>query len=104
MALRAGDTVWWPGIRGALDRIREGYGQCRRNAPSQQVAPSVALRQPEYPFQLIAMDYFAHGGKTYLAIVDRYSGWPVVQQCKTDTSEAAEIVFLFIQDAGGDGK
>ena len=92
MALRAGDTVWWPGIRGALERVREGCGQCWRNAPSQPMTPPVAIRQPDYPFQLIATDYFAYGGKVHLVIVDRYSGWQVVTQCKSDTAE--ELVRL----------
>ena len=62
MALRAGNTVWWPEICGALNWVCEGNGQCRRNAPSQPATPPVILRMPDYPFQLVATDYFAYGG------------------------------------------
>ena len=41
---------------------------------------------------MIATDYFTYSGTNYLVVVDRYSGWPVVAQCKTDTSE--ELVRL----------
>jgi transposase InsO family protein len=40
--------------------------------------------------QLLSSDYFAYAGKSYLVIVDRYSGWPVIKQCKDET--AGELV------------
>ena len=43
------------------------------NAPSQPVTPPLSVLMPDYPFQLVATDYFAYGGKLYLVIVERYS-------------------------------
>ena len=42
---------------------------------------------PQYPFQLIVSDYFYYTGHTYLLVVDRYSNWPVLRKCKSDTAE-----------------
>ena len=45
---------------------------------------------PAFPFQLLSSDYFAYSGRTYLVVVDRYSGWPVVLKCREDS--AAELI------------
>ena len=42
------------------------------------------------PFQLVSSDYFAYAGRQYLLVIDRYSGWLVVGQCKDGT--AGELV------------
>ena len=40
----------------------------------------------------MAGDYFDYGGKSYVVVVDRYSGWPVVSRCR-DRS-AGELIRL----------
>lgn len=87
MGLRAGGSVWWPGISNDLLRLRDTCGRCIKNAPSQPAAPLRATPSPDYPFQQIAMDFFAHGGQNYLVVVDRYSGWPLVSRCSDSSSK-----------------
>ena len=87
MALRAADTVWWPGMSGDIARVREGCLRCRQNAPSQRPEPPTELPETMYPFQHVSSDYFEFSGKTYLVLVDRYSGWPIVLRCREDSSE-----------------
>ena len=48
---------------------------CDRNAPSQAQMPPLPLESPEFPFQMIALDYFKVKGKSWLAVADRFSGW-----------------------------
>ena len=74
MALRAGETVWWPGVSTDLARVRDVCGQCVRNAPSQPALPPVKPRVPDYPFQLVVSDYFDYAGKSHVVVIDRYSG------------------------------
>ena len=90
MALRASETVWWPGLSRDLQLIREPCGKCVRNAPSHPAAPLHPLPSPEYHFQLVSADYFTYSGSMYLVVVDRYSGWPTVLKCKEDSY--AELV------------
>ena len=90
MGLRAGQSVWWPGIAADIQRVRDGCGKCTVNAPSQPAAPPKPLPKPQYPFQMLSSDYFAYTGRTYLVVVDRYSGWPLVVKCRDET--AAELV------------
>merc|ERR1712059_115382 len=85
MSLRAGNSVWWPGLAADLGRTREQCTTCRVNAPSQPAAPPKPLPSPDYPFQMISGDYFHYAGKEYLLLVDRYSGWPVVAQSTRET-------------------
>ena len=75
-----------------VERVREGCISCRKNAPSQSASPPKPLPKPAYPMEMISADYFAYAGKVYIVIVDRYSGWPVVIQCKDET--ARELVRL----------
>ena len=90
MGLAAQDAVWWPGYSKDILSTRTQCSSCTRNAPSQSATPPVHPPLPDYPFQLISSDFFVYSGKPYLVIVDRYSGWPLVVQCKTET--AAELI------------
>ena len=75
MLERAKHLVYWPGIVDDLEQTRKRCSICDRNAPSQAMMPPLPLESPEFPFQMIAMDYFEVKGKSWLAIADRFSGW-----------------------------
>ena len=75
MLERAKHSVYWPGIVDDLEQTRKSCSICDRNAPSQSLMPPLPLESPEFPFQMIAMDYFDVKGKSWLAIADRFSGW-----------------------------
>ena len=78
MKARAAEAVFWPGIVGDITKTRWGCLDCHRMAPSNPNQPPTDPPDPEYPFQYLAADYFHHGGKYYLVVVDRYSHWPAV--------------------------
>ena len=86
MLLRAQESIWWPGYTNDVQRLREDCSTCRRNAPSQPSLPSVHPPIPDYPMQMLSSDYFFHKGKPYLVIVDRYSNWPTIRLCNTETA------------------
>ena len=92
MSLRAQDSVWWPRATADIQGVRDSCGTCRRNAPSQSMTPAVTPPVPDYPFQMVSSDYFHHAGKDYVVVVDRYSGWPVISQCKTGSSEELALL------------
>ena len=80
MLARAAVSVYWPGITADIRSMRDRCGPCNRNAPSQPCAPPEDIHPPEYPFQQVCADFFTYMGQTYLVVVDRYSGWPVVER------------------------
>ena len=72
---RAKHAVYWPGLIDDIERTRKSCSICDRNAPSQTQMPPLPLASPDFPFQMIAMDYFENKGKSWLVIADRFSGW-----------------------------
>merc|ERR1712235_55882 len=86
------NCVWWPGITASIKEMRSKCKSCNENAPSQPGAPPEPLQSPDYPFQKVASDYFQAGGHTYLVVVDRFSGWPVVKHCGGSTGSSRQLL------------
>ena len=102
MTLRAKESVWWPQISEDLAKIRSSCTVCHKIAPSQSPMPPVSPPLPQFPFQLISSDYFTLDGFNYLIIVDRYSNWPFVKKCKTETACELERFLHNIRSPGTD--
>ena len=75
MTARATAAVYWPGMLDDISKKRAVCSSCNSSTPSQPAPPPTPLPQPSFPFEQICSDFFSHGGKNYLIIVDRYSGW-----------------------------
>ena len=54
--------------------------------------PPLAAQEPVYPFQCICADYFKYKGCNYTVVVDRYSGWPIVQHSRDGSSGLVECL------------
>lgn len=80
MTARAETSVFWPGITGDIQKIRDSCASCNRMAPSQPQAPPAEINHPAYPFQMICADFLSFKGRHYLVIVDRYSHWPIIEK------------------------
>ena len=89
---RADDAVFWPGISQDIIRSRSSCITCDRIAPSNPSCPPTAPPCPDYPFQLQAGDYFAESGHTYLALVDRFSGWLSLYYCGPEELGSKSLV------------
>ena len=86
MTSRAESSVFWPGITPAIANLRARCRSGNERAPSQPHGPPLAAQEPVYPFQCICADYFKYKGCNYMVVVDRYSGWPIVQQSRDGSS------------------
>ena len=86
MCARAEGSFFWPGMTPAITELRARCSACNRMAPSQPDAPPTPPLLPAYPFQCIAADYSSYRGLNYLVVVDRYSGWPIVEQAANGAS------------------
>ncbi|CAB4033368.1 Transposon Ty3-I Gag-Pol poly [Paramuricea clavata] len=75
MKFRAYQCVYWPGMDRSIQIHRETCQDCIRHAPSHHAEPLVLTPSPSYPFQQVCADYFQIEGHSYLAVVDRFSGW-----------------------------
>ena len=87
MKMRAGDTVYWPGIGSDIESYKKNCDVCRQIQPSQVHNTKFEPRIPITPFQSLVADYFDLGGFHYLVIADRLSGWPEIIQIKPGSKE-----------------
>ena len=78
MKSRAQESIWWPNITVHISKTRMDCEGCNRKAKSNALLPPSEPPVAEYPFQLICSDYFHSHGKDYVAIVDRFTNWPIV--------------------------
>ena len=86
MISRAESSVFWPGITPAIGNLRARCRSCNERAPSQPHGPLLAAQEPVNPFHCICADYLKYKGCNYMVVVDRYSGWPIVQQSREGSS------------------
>ncbi|KAK3702077.1 hypothetical protein QZH41_014766 [Actinostola sp. cb2023] len=75
MEQRARAIVYWPGMSKDIQNTRERCADCHRNAPSQAATPPLPSQPPSTPFEAVFADFFDYGGRHYLVIGDRLSGW-----------------------------
>ena len=83
---RAGQTVFWPGLKADIIAHRESCKACVERAPSNPAPPPSAPIQPDFPFSHIVADFFTVDA-TYLALADRYSNWLSIFKLRKDDSE-----------------
>ena len=79
MTLRAEQSVLWPGMSEDIRDTRATCKTCHIIAPSQPNMPPVQPIIPSYPFQHICCVFFALHGNYFGVVVDRFSGWRLVQ-------------------------
>ena len=109
MTARAESSVFWPGITPDITTKRASCQHCNSTAPSNPRAPPTPLEYPDYPFQCICADFFHFKGNYYLVIVDRYSGWPIVEKAFSgskgliDTLRRTFITFGIPEELSSDG-
>ena len=94
MEQRARAIVYWPGMTSDIRATRESCAKCNRNAPSQAATPPIPSPTPSTPFESVFADFFDYGGRHYLVVGDRLSGWVEVYASTSGThaSGAAGLI------------
>ena len=88
MMSRAQAIVFWPRMTYDIHNVRKECRSCNENAPSQAQMPAEDISLPSTPFQHVFSDFFAYGGRHYLVIGDRLSGWSEIYSTPTGTQYA----------------
>ena len=83
--LRAGMSVWWPGLSHELENLVKQCPTCARDfTPRQQ--PMIPTELPDYPWQKVGTNWFHFKGATYLLVVDYFSRYPEITKLTSTTS------------------
>jgi transposase InsO family protein len=72
---RARQCVYWPMMENDIKNTITSCKECELYKPSQQSEPLMQDTIGTRPGEAIAMDLFYQGGKDYLVITDKYTGW-----------------------------
>ena len=70
-----------------IQMTRDQSKECASNTLCQRKEPPVMLPALDYPFQQLRSDYFTMMGRSYVTMVDRYSGWPSVHRARKEDSK-----------------
>ena len=99
MTLRAGVSVYWPGITSDIQAVRDRCMSCNRTAPTQAKLPPVTPIVPQYPFEHICMDYMTLDGHNYGVFVDRFTNWAGVY-FGTSATDVVTVLSKLCEDYG----
>ena len=85
---RARSVIYWPGMTSAIEKMVKRCSACQRFQTGQTKEPLKPYPIPERPWQQVATDLFQWGGKDYLLLVDRYSGYPEIALLHSTTASS----------------
>ena len=94
---RARQIVYWPNISNDIQNTVRTCVACAERLPSQPQEPLQQDERPSRPFESVASDLCHVAGQTFLVLVDRYSGWPIVSDC--GRSGTATVIIRLMKDA-----
>ena len=79
---------FWPGMSADIDAMVAGCEACQALRPSNASAEVTPSPAATFPMEALGTDIFHCGGKDWLVIVDRYSGFPFVRPLPSMTTAA----------------
>ena len=98
MMKSARDRYYWPFMGNDISQKIESCEKCLENSPSRPKSKYPNTTIAEHTLEQVSADLFEYGGKDYLLLADRYSGYPVVQPLRRtstqDVTDAMEDWFL----------
>ena len=75
---RARKAVFWPGISNDIRSTVEACQACQTMLPSQRKEPMEWDTEPTRIYEEVAVDFFEANGKHFMAMIDRFSGYPTL--------------------------
>jgi len=94
MQARANECIYWPGLTRDIHTLRDNCQNCTYHSPSQPKESIIQSPPPQYPFQMVAGDYYTVAGHHYLSIVDRYSGWICIYHFGTNGATSDKLITI----------
>ena len=96
----ARSMYYWPGMTNQIKQHIDSCPPCQTGRPSQQREP-VIQTDADRPNEQFSADLFELQGAHYLAVADRYSGYPFAFKLnKLSTAHVTDILFRLFADYG----
>ncbi len=92
MTARAKASIYWPGLTADIAATRNSCSICNGNALSQPHMPPTTPEEADHPFEHLHADFFHYEGSTYLVLVDRFSGWPIISQASSGATGLVQVL------------
>lgn len=87
MVRRAKEVLFWPGMRNDIKQVADTCEACQERKPKNQKETLRPISDGEYPWDRIGLDIFEIERKSYLVIVDYFSGYIETEYLSTTTSK-----------------
>ena len=84
---RARDVLYWPGMNAQIEDVVMNCHVCAKYKKNNQKEPLLPHDIPERPWAKVGSDLFEIEGKTFIVIVDYYSGFFEIENLKQTKSE-----------------
>ncbi|KAG1696506.1 Transposon Ty3-G Gag-Pol polyprotein [Nymphon striatum] len=92
---------YWPGMNASIKNLIEGCRTCFEFLPSQPQEPILEGTMPSIPMTHVGVDLFEAIGKTYIVMIDRYSGFLFVSKLtNSSTISVINILLKWFYDFG----
>lgn len=83
---RAREVLFWPGITKDIESYIKKCKVCQENANKPSREPMIPVSIPNLPWNKIGTDLFEYGKKSYLILVDYFSGFVEVSHLRDTTA------------------
>ncbi len=90
----ARQKVYWPGLTADVKSTVEACGECQRRRPGHAKEPLESDPRPSRVFEELAADFFETRGRHFLAVIDRYSGFPFIAHFPSPPNARSTILEL----------
>ena len=89
---QARSLYFWPKMNRDIEEMIRECNACQALQPSQPREPELPPEENCTPMSHVGVDLWEYAGRTYLVMVDRYSGFPLVQRLRRTHTEAVTEV------------
>ena len=89
----ARQLYYWPGMKNDITQSVRSCLPCQSLLPSQAREP-LAMLEAEFPMDQVSVDLFSLAGQDWLAMVDRFSGFPFAARLRNTSTDSTFGVLL----------
>ena len=91
-------AVFWLGLYKGFEGVGNNCSYCNKSTPTEAALPPHELHSPDYPFQMVVMDYCSIKCKSWLICADWFTGWVSTYYFpkETDASDLVKLQSMFL--------